>query len=145
MHKNQHATCETRRLSLKAAWLPLPIRMAVAAALSIASIASVVAIGPLTWSPTGNMITPRQNHTAALISACEVLIVGGNIGVDNGLQATALRYEITDGTWRDGATMHASRQFHTETSLSSGGNVLVAGGVGSDGKPLATAELYDGR
>ncbi len=101
------------------------------------------AIGPGTWSPTGSMVTPRQHHAAALISPCETLVVGGDIAVDNGLQATALRFQNTDDTWRDAPPLHTKRQFHTATSLSTAGQILVAGGVGSDGNPLATAELFD--
>src|SRR5207244_2311622 len=116
------------------------------------------AIGPLTWSRTGSMITPRQNHTAALISACEVLVVGGNLGVDNGLQATASRYQNGPGTWRNAATMPSSRQFHPETWSTTGnmitarrdhtatllqnGQVLVTGGTAANGAPLSSAELY---
>jgi len=101
------------------------------------------AIGPGTWSPTGSMTARRQNHTAALISPCEALVVGGSTGVPNRLQATAMRFVYADSTWRDAASMNTKRQFHTETSLSTAGQILVAGGVGSDGTPLATTELYD--
>ncbi len=106
------------------------------------------AAGPLTWSPTGTMVTPRQNHTATAFSACEVLIVGGDLGTDHSIQATALLYEIALGTWRNAGTMHAEREFHTATLLppsqpTGASKVLVAGGIGNDGVPLATAEVDD--
>src|SRR5712691_7003270 len=70
------------------------------------------AAGPQTWSFTGAMVTPRQNHTATAFSACEVLVVGGDLGTDHSIQATALLYEIGLGTWRNAGTMHARRELH---------------------------------
>jgi hypothetical protein len=106
------------------------------------------AAGPFTWGLTGTMVTPRQNHTATAFSACEVLVVGGDLGTDHSIQATALLYEIAIGTWRSAGTMHAGREFHTATLLppsqpTGTSKVLVAGGIGNDGVPLATAEVDD--
>jgi hypothetical protein len=106
------------------------------------------AAGPFPWSFTGTMVTPRQNHTATVISGCKVLVVGGDLGTDHSIQATALLYDIAIGTWRSAGTMHAGREFHTATRLppsqpTGASKVLVAGGIGNDGVPLATAEVDD--
>src|SRR2546426_3039919 len=125
----------------------------VLAAFTLCSMGTLLAIpsfaaGPQTWSFTGTMVTPRQNHTATAFSACEVLVVGGDLGTDHSIQATALLYEIGLGTWRNAGTMHASREFHTATLLppsqpTGASKVLVVGGIGNDGVPLATAEVDD--
>jgi len=48
------------------------------------------------WTTTGSMITPRQNHTATLLSTGKVLVAGGDNGTT--LLPSAELYDRTTGT-----------------------------------------------
>jgi hypothetical protein len=95
------------------------------------------AVGPA-WIPTGEMITPRYDHTATLLPLAggKVLVAGGHWD-----PAGAELYDPATGTWIATGSLAVGRKQHTATLLPNG-KVLVAGGLGEPGV-LASAELYD--
>ncbi len=96
-----------------------------------------------TFSPTGSMSTPREDHTATLLRDGRVLIVGGDDATSHGI-ATAELYDPKTGTFTSTGSMAAPRGLHTATLLADG-RVLVAGGETAawTASPILTAEIYD--
>ena len=95
-----------------------------------------------TFSLTGAMVTPRDNHTATLLQSGEVLIAGGDIAT--GALTSAELYNPSTGTFRATGSMHTSRDFFTATLLQNG-EVLAAAGDNTNLIPpfLTSAELYN--
>jgi|GEM_PF-6576510 len=97
-----------------------------------------------TWTLTGELITARYRHAAALLSNGKVLVAGG-VGIDPFLQSAEL-YDPANGRWSATGNMNVRRVYHTATRLPDG-NVLVAGGVSPTNKSTPdtekTTELYD--
>jgi len=104
--------------------------------LSLEDLASPVVVDP-GWSSTGNMATPRAEHTTTLLPTGKVLVTGGSNG---SVLASAELYDPATGTWSATASMTTGRTQHTATLLSTG-KVLVAGGY--DSGAVTSAELYD--
>jgi len=98
------------------------------------------------WQTTGTMTTPRQGHTATLLSTGNVLVVGGTSNGTTAL-ASAELYNKSTGTWAAAASMTGARTLHTSTQLNTGSNsatsgmVLVAGGLNGS-TSQNTAQLY---
>ena len=98
------------------------------------------------WTTTGSMTTPRQGHTATLLSTGNVLVVGGTSNGTTAL-ASAELYNKSTGTWAATASMTGARTLHTATQLNTGSNsttsgmVLVAGGLNGS-TSQNTAQLY---
>jgi len=90
---------------------------------------------PGTFTPAGNMATPRYRHTATLLPNGKVLIAGGSE------TATAEIYDPSSGSFTATGDMTTPRSMHTATLLADG-RVLLAGGYSSS-KTLAGAEIYD--
>src|SRR5579859_900216 len=84
-----------------------------------------------TWSVTGSLRGPREQHTATLLRDGQVLVTGGfNEGgftSGGGPYATAELYNPATGTWTTTASMPTARYGHTATLLKNGW-VLVTGG-----------------
>ncbi len=87
------------------------------------------------WSPTGNLNSPRRAHTATRLNDGRVLIVGGLDTSSNSLQSAELFDPVT-GMWTITGNLNTARTAHTATKLKNG-RVLVAGGF------TRTAELFD--
>jgi hypothetical protein len=103
-----------------------------------------------TFSPTGNMTTPRNFHTATLLLDGRVLIAGGSYGLIAGSNQSALTnsaelFDPSTGAFSPTGPMNSGRAMHTATLLADG-KVLIAG-VGtfgfSNNAPPNSAELYD--
>ncbi|WP_224366226.1 kelch repeat-containing protein [Hyalangium versicolor] len=93
-----------------------------------------------TWSPTGSMITAREEYTATMLTSGKVLVAGG---WGSGYLNSAELYDPATGTWKKTGPLHTARGYHTATLLPSG-KVLVAGGYDFFGAGyFNSAEVYD--
>ena len=97
-----------------------------------------------TWSITGSPNTARIGHTATLLSAGSVLVVGGE--GSSGPLTTAELYNPTTGSFSTtGST--ATARYESSAVLLPNGEVLVAGGylgtINGTEEFTATAELYN--
>ena len=100
------------------------------------------AAGPGTFAATGQMSTPRAQHTATLLANGKVLIAGGVRSAAQGAAlATAELYTPATGSFSATGSMTAARRSQSATLLLDG-RVLIAGGF--DGSSaLSSTELYD--
>jgi hypothetical protein len=98
------------------------------------------------WTPVGEMIIPRSDHTATLLMNGKVLVAGGITPTWVYARGAEL-YDPGTRRWSATASMATNRASHTATLLPNG-KVLVAGGTGVDyfsncPGVCETAEVYD--
>ncbi len=91
-----------------------------------------------TWESTGNLVTPRSQHTSTLLPSGRILVAGG---YDGSILSSAELYDPSTGTWEKAGDIATIRYRHTSTLLSSG-KVIVTGGY-YNGNVFASTELYD--
>jgi hypothetical protein len=97
------------------------------------------------FTATGNMTTPRSDHTATLLLNGKVLFAGGfSSTAFNAAVSSAELYDPSIGIFTATGNMTAARRGHTATLLADG-RVLITGGSGDgSGNFLkGKAELYD--
>lgn len=112
---------------------------------SVAPTATAEVYDPETgeWTPVGDMIAARFEHTATALPDGRVLIVGG-LGVEDGdvaPLASAELYDPATGTFTRTGEPSERRTNHAAVALDDG-RVLVVGGDGGSAA-VGTAELYD--
>jgi hypothetical protein len=95
-----------------------------------------------TFTATGSMATPRENHTATLLADGKVLVTGGDNST-SGAFGSAELYDPATGTFSSGGSMTTPRDLHTATLLTNGQVLIAGGGISYGYPPLNTAELYD--
>jgi hypothetical protein len=120
---------------------------------SVAS-ASIFDTGSASFSATGDMSSPRAEHTATVLGDGKVLVAGGEDfsarasacvpGQTLNVLASAELYDPVHGAFALTSSMITARSRHTATLLANG-DVVVIGGI--DASPagayfLASAELY---
>ena len=93
-----------------------------------------------TFSMTGSMTHPRNDHTAALLPSGEVLIAGGDMNSSDE-DRTAELYDPATGTFKPTGAMTVGRAMARSVSLDDG-RVLILGFY-SGPTTVRTAELYD--
>ena len=96
-----------------------------------------------TWSATGPMQAPHEQHPATLLSNGKVLVVGTlACGPNCYSGAAAELFDPASGTWALATSPRLPRFNHIAEALPNG-KALVAGGYLTPGVLTTTAELYD--
>jgi N-acetylneuraminic acid mutarotase len=92
------------------------------------------------WSVTGSTDVQFNyiDHPSTLLASGEVLVEGGDDGIDDSVADAAL-YDPHSGVWRKTASLNIARGGHTATLLTNG-QVLVAGGANFGS--ISSTELF---
>ncbi|MBM7113325.1 Kelch repeat-containing protein [Archangium primigenium] len=109
-------------------------------------VAGLPTCGPGRWTPTGTLLTARDNHTATLLATGQVLVAGGYrqgaTSPQDRYLASAELYDPATGTWSATGSLRFARATHEAVRLADG-RVLVVGGWATHGTIERSAELYD--
>lgn len=96
--------------------------------------------GPNAWVPTSTLSTARSSYAAATLHDGDVLIAGGESGVQESTSSAEL-FDPTSQSFTTARPLHEPRGYVNAAVLRDG-RVLIAGGLDGDTR-LASAELYD--
>jgi uncharacterized repeat protein (TIGR01451 family) len=88
---------------------------------------------------TGSMSSPREGHTATLLTGNHILIAGG-FNNDNGTLKSAELYDLGTDNFISTGSLVTGRSGHRATVLQTG-KALITGGRGTAGA-LSSAEIY---
>lgn len=114
---------------------------------SVLQTAAVYDLASASVLPVGNMTSPREGHTATLLSTGNILLVGGSTtNTDGTAPGTPTESaEIYDpGTAKFSAVGNlATARYNHQAVLLKSGKVLIVGGYDASGNALASAEIYD--
>ena len=89
---------------------------------------------------TNTMLSPREDHTATLLTGGKVLLAGGTDGTAP--VAPAEIFDPSAPTFTTAGTMITPR-LNAKATLLRTGKVLLLGGTDGSSSPLASAELFD--
>ncbi len=119
-----------------------PYAAIVLAAMLVIALNTAASAASGTWTSTGSLQTPRDGHTATLLSNGNVVVVGGED--NNGVVASTEVYSPSTGSWTASGNLNTARS-NASAMLLVNGSVLVAGGCVSNclGATTATAEIYN--
>ncbi len=99
------------------------------------------------WTSTGNMISDRTQHAAALLTtgtnAGQVLVTGGVSIVEAEVLAMSELFNPATGTFTATGNMITARYDHTATTLPSGQVLITGGRTATSSSAFASAELYN--
>ena len=95
-----------------------------------------------TFTATGNMTSPRIDHTATVLPDGRVLIAGGSAGPQGVVPSNGAEiYDPSTGTFAATGNMISDHVCH-QAILLGNGKVLIIGGSGANDR-VPNAELYD--
>ena len=97
------------------------------------------------FAKAGSMATPREAHSATLLSDGRVLITGGNDANGHAV-ASAELFDPATGAFTATGSMATGRGYHGSARLTDGRVLITGGNPGAwtfSGPMLQTAEIYD--
>jgi Kelch motif len=90
------------------------------------------------WSPAGQLSTPRSDQTTTVLQDGRVLVAGGLAG--ERVLASARLFDPGANSWSETGSLVTAREDHTATLLPDGRVLVVGGDADDDQTPLASAE-----
>jgi hypothetical protein len=94
------------------------------------------------WSPLGNTLSNRSSHTATLVDAARILVVGGVATGGAADERDAEIFELGVGARSPAGPMRRNRAGHTATRLADGSVWIAGGGDTASGELIADTETF---